>query len=224
MFILHSGVESIWWQSTLMFNNSLLFCKLCRCFNERNSPSLPWQWEHIGGKVRCLALSNKLIWYIKDHYYLISDWWNATKEEAEELQQQSKHIGQQQQPSATRWRQIWHTVSIWSKWTEVLQMQVSRRRYLDYWPGMLPGAHSTCTFCRRISFGSMVACENPDCPIEWFHFECVGLKIEVRFRYNIALRVRMTLLTHLFLLLNSLRIPGIAPAAETLRSCLQSLQ
>lgn len=32
---------------------------------------------------------------------------------------------------------------------------------------------------RRISFGSMVACENPDCAIEWFHFECVGLKVEV---------------------------------------------
>ena len=25
----------------------------------------------------------------------------------------------------------------------------------------------------------MVACENPDCLIEWFHFECVGLKTEV---------------------------------------------
>lgn len=35
---------------------------------------------------------------------------------------------------------------------------------------------------RRISFGSMVACENPDCAIEWFHFECVGLKTEVTAR------------------------------------------
>jgi hypothetical protein len=32
--------------------------------------------------------------------------------------------------------------------------------------------------CRRVSFGSMVACENPECAIEWFHFECVGLKTE----------------------------------------------
>lgn len=30
-------------------------------------------------------------------------------------------------------------------------------------------------FCKRVSFGQMVACDNPDCPREWFHFECVGL-------------------------------------------------
>lgn len=31
-----------------------------------------------------------------------------------------------------------------------------------------------CT-CQRISFGEMIACESDDCPIEWFHFSCVGL-------------------------------------------------
>jgi hypothetical protein len=31
---------------------------------------------------------------------------------------------------------------------------------------------------RRVSFGQMIACENPDCQIEWYHFECVGLKEE----------------------------------------------
>jgi hypothetical protein len=30
-------------------------------------------------------------------------------------------------------------------------------------------------YCRRVSFGEMVACDNPDCAIEWFHFECVGI-------------------------------------------------
>ncbi|CAL8465041.1 g4576 [Coccomyxa elongata] len=30
-------------------------------------------------------------------------------------------------------------------------------------------------YCRRVSFGEMVACDNPDCPVEWFHFECVGM-------------------------------------------------
>lgn len=29
--------------------------------------------------------------------------------------------------------------------------------------------------CNGISSGNMVACDNPDCAIEWFHFECVGL-------------------------------------------------
>lgn len=30
--------------------------------------------------------------------------------------------------------------------------------------------------CRRIAFGEMIACDNEDCLIEWFHFPCVGLK------------------------------------------------
>jgi hypothetical protein len=30
--------------------------------------------------------------------------------------------------------------------------------------------------CRRVSFGEMIACDNDDCPIEWFHYECVGFK------------------------------------------------
>eukprot|EP01132_Coremiostelium_polycephalum_P000506 gene506-637_t len=33
----------------------------------------------------------------------------------------------------------------------------------------------TYCFCNRVSFGEMIGCENPDCKIEWFHFECVGL-------------------------------------------------
>ena len=34
-----------------------------------------------------------------------------------------------------------------------------------------------CT-CQRVSFGDMVACDNPSCPFEWFHWECVGLTSE----------------------------------------------
>ena len=30
-------------------------------------------------------------------------------------------------------------------------------------------------YCKRISFGEMIACEAEDCPTEWFHFSCVGL-------------------------------------------------
>lgn len=29
--------------------------------------------------------------------------------------------------------------------------------------------------CDRVSFGEMVGCDNPECPREWFHYECVGL-------------------------------------------------
>ncbi|KAK6255084.1 hypothetical protein QUC31_016774 [Theobroma cacao] len=34
----------------------------------------------------------------------------------------------------------------------------------------------TYCLCNQVSYGEMVACDNPDCKIEWFHFGCVGLK------------------------------------------------
>ncbi|KNE66576.1 hypothetical protein AMAG_11703 [Allomyces macrogynus ATCC 38327] len=36
----------------------------------------------------------------------------------------------------------------------------------------------TYCLCNQVSFGTMVACSNLDCPIEWFHFPCVGIKEE----------------------------------------------
>lgn len=32
--------------------------------------------------------------------------------------------------------------------------------------------------CHNVSFGDMVACDNDNCPYEWFHWSCVGLKSE----------------------------------------------
>ncbi|KAG2435843.1 hypothetical protein HXX76_007038 [Chlamydomonas incerta] len=32
--------------------------------------------------------------------------------------------------------------------------------------------------CNKPSAGQMVGCDNPECTIEWFHFECVGLTEE----------------------------------------------
>merc|ERR1719414_872507 len=31
-------------------------------------------------------------------------------------------------------------------------------------------------YCNRGDHGKMIACENKDCPREWFHFVCVGIK------------------------------------------------
>jgi hypothetical protein len=36
-----------------------------------------------------------------------------------------------------------------------------------------PNEPTYCS-CQRVSFGDMVACESDACPIEWFHYECVG--------------------------------------------------
>ncbi len=32
--------------------------------------------------------------------------------------------------------------------------------------------------CRNVSHGNMVACDNDECPYEWFHWSCVGLTRE----------------------------------------------
>ncbi|GAO50164.1 hypothetical protein SAICODRAFT_61994 [Saitoella complicata NRRL Y-17804] len=36
--------------------------------------------------------------------------------------------------------------------------------------------NSTYCFCNQVSYGEMVACDAKDCPREWFHYGCVGLK------------------------------------------------
>jgi hypothetical protein len=33
----------------------------------------------------------------------------------------------------------------------------------------------TYCLCDQVSFGEMIGCDNDECPIEWFHFQCVGL-------------------------------------------------
>ena len=30
-------------------------------------------------------------------------------------------------------------------------------------------------YCQRVSYGDMVACDNPDCAVEWFHYACAGV-------------------------------------------------
>jgi len=32
--------------------------------------------------------------------------------------------------------------------------------------------------CQQVSYGSMVGCDDKDCPFEWFHWGCVGLTEE----------------------------------------------
>lgn len=40
-----------------------------------------------------------------------------------------------------------------------------------------PSAQAFCK-CRGPEVGKMVACDNAECEIEWYHFQCVGLAIE----------------------------------------------
>jgi len=43
---------------------------------------------------------------------------------------------------------------------------------LDWVPD--PNEPTYC-LCNQVSYGEMVGCDNPSCPIEWFHYGCVGL-------------------------------------------------
>lgn len=36
----------------------------------------------------------------------------------------------------------------------------------------------TYCICHQVSYGEMIGCDNPDCPIEWFHFGCVSLTLK----------------------------------------------
>jgi inhibitor of growth protein 3 len=40
------------------------------------------------------------------------------------------------------------------------------------------GDNQKYCICQKVSFGDMVACDNEECPFEWFHWPCVGLKSE----------------------------------------------
>lgn len=42
-------------------------------------------------------------------------------------------------------------------------------------PSPLDPDEPTYCLCHQISFGEMIGCDNARCPIEWFHFQCVGL-------------------------------------------------
>lgn len=45
-----------------------------------------------------------------------------------------------------------------------------------------PDEPKYCT-CKKVSHGEMIACDNDDCEVEWFHFECVGLQAKPKGRW-----------------------------------------
>uniref|UniRef100_A0A672PDV6 Inhibitor of growth family member 1 n=1 Tax=Sinocyclocheilus grahami TaxID=75366 RepID=A0A672PDV6_SINGR len=38
---------------------------------------------------------------------------------------------------------------------------------------------TTYCLCEQVSFGEMLGCDNGECPLEWFHFSCVGKKTSI---------------------------------------------
>lgn len=62
---------------------------------------------------------------------------------------------------------------------EVLSRQASQRRTTR---NTQPNSElsnideQTYCLCDQISYGQMICCDNNNCKVEWYHFECVGLK------------------------------------------------
>lgn len=46
---------------------------------------------------------------------------------------------------------------------------------VDAGSGLIPSNELYC-YCRKVVQGAhMIGCDNPECSIEWFHYECVGI-------------------------------------------------
>lgn len=52
----------------------------------------------------------------------------------------------------------------------------TRKTHLNEVREAIPSDEPVYCYCRQVYYGDMVACDAPDCPIEWFHIECVGLR------------------------------------------------
>ncbi|RXN39422.1 inhibitor of growth 5-like protein [Labeo rohita] len=48
----------------------------------------------------------------------------------------------------------------------------------------------TYCLCHQVSYGEMIGCDNPDCPIEWFHFACVDLTTKPKGKWYVTLFMR----------------------------------
>lgn len=55
-----------------------------------------------------------------------------------------------------------------------LEYQSSQEVFDVDWQYVDPNEPRYC-ICEQVSYGDMVGCDNPSCPIEWFHYGCVGL-------------------------------------------------
>ncbi|XP_035546114.1 uncharacterized protein LOC118348476 [Juglans regia] len=59
-----------------------------------------------------------------------------------------------------------------------------------------PNEPTDC-LCNQVSYGEMVACDNPNCKIEWFHFGCVGLKEQLKGKWRTWLGLQVSVNTNL---------------------------
>ncbi|KAK3753688.1 hypothetical protein QZH41_013135 [Actinostola sp. cb2023] len=47
----------------------------------------------------------------------------------------------------------------------------------------------TYCICHQVSYGEMIGCDNIECPIEWFHFPCVGLTAKPKGKWYVCIAI-----------------------------------
>ncbi|XP_055372190.1 inhibitor of growth protein 4 isoform X2 [Condylostylus longicornis] len=89
---------------------------------------------------------------------------NSTKNKKQKVNQEKETTGRKGQKKNTEGEEIAQETSHLPAThpSDVLDMPVD------------PNEPTYC-LCHQVSYGEMIGCDNPDCPIEWFHFACVGL-------------------------------------------------
>ena len=65
----------------------------------------------------------------------------------------------------------------------VLLPRILRGELIDLSGGQTKDNAQVYCWCQQEEFGQMIACDNPTCRIEWFHFSCVGLSRKPKGRW-----------------------------------------
>ncbi|KAL3851867.1 hypothetical protein ACJMK2_015568 [Sinanodonta woodiana] len=100
-----------------------------------------------------------------------------TSKAAQLLQQQQQQQQQQKQlvqiqPTPTPTPPLQTTLEPVEEYNTELQIVDENGEPVDWQND--PNEPRYC-LCNQVSYGEMVGCDNDDCPIEWFHYGCVGL-------------------------------------------------
>ena len=81
----------------------------------------------------------------------------------------------------------------------VLLPRILRGELIDLSGGQTKDNAQVYCWCQQEEFGRMIACDNPTCRIEWFHFSCVGLSRKPKGRwYTVLINARKTIIDNFF--------------------------
>nr|CDS26494.1 dual specificity mitogen activated protein [Hymenolepis microstoma] len=70
----------------------------------------------------------------------------------------------------------YHYANISQSPSRLLQQQQQDSQDISGGASSDPDNRKYC-FCRDVSYGEMIACDAPNCPVEWFHYPCVNLSV-----------------------------------------------